>query len=132
MDRQEKRQPTELTVKQAAYVQALAEGKSLAQAAEAAGITERTGRHWRASPLVQRALQEARGQALKDVTTRAVSRMAPALDVLTMVMADKGMPPGVRVSAARTILESALRFIETDDILTRLEQVEERLKDAQS
>ena len=120
----ELRHTSDLTSKQALYVEALASGKSLDAAAAAAGIVERTGRKWRGLPTVQAALREARSQALGDVTTKAVARMTAALDVLTLIMADKTISPAVRVSAARTILESAVRFSETLDLSERVSALE--------
>lgn len=122
----ENRHTSDLTSKQAVYVEALASGKSLDAAAAAAGIVERTGRKWRGLPVVQAALRDARAQALGDVTTRAVARMTAALDVLTVVMADKNISPAVRVSAARVILESGVKFSETVDFAERLAELEAR------
>ena len=67
------RQRTEPTPRQAKYVEALAEGKSYAAAAKAAGVSERSGRAWRSDPVVVAALRDARARALADAYRREVS-----------------------------------------------------------
>ena len=123
-ERNSTRQRTEPTPRQARYVEALAAGQSYAAAAKAAGVSERSGRAWRSDPVVVAALRDARARALADVTTKTVGRLSAAVDVLTMIAADKDMPASARVAAARSLVEWAVRFIETNDLLERIEALE--------
>lgn len=118
------RQRTEPTPRQARYVEALAAGQSYAAAAKAAGVSERSGRAWRSDPLVVAALRDARTRTLADVTTRAVGRLSAAIDVLTMIAADKDMPASARVAASRSLVEWAVKFVETLDLVQRIEALE--------
>jgi len=131
-ERIEKRHKSDLTSKQAIYVEALASGKGLDDAAQAAGIVERTGRTWRGLPVVQVALRLARQARLADATSIATAMMSDALDTLKSVMLDTETPPGVRVSAARVVLESGVKFTETLDLAERVAKLEELSNETQS
>ena len=67
----ERRKP-ELTSKQTAFVAALLTARTLADAAQAAGVTERRARDWRKLPQVQAALREQRGAVLNDERDRMI------------------------------------------------------------
>jgi len=123
-ERIEKRHKSDLTSKQATYVEALARGKGLDDAAQAAGIVERTGRTWRGLPSVQAALRLARQARLADATSIATAMMGDALDTLKSVMEDTGAPASARVNAARAILESGIKFNETLDLAERVARLE--------
>jgi hypothetical protein len=123
-ERNSTRQRTEPTPRQARYVEALIGGASYAAAAKAAGVSERSGRAWRGDPLVVAALRDARTRALGDATTKSVARLSAAIDVLTMIAADKDMPASARVAAARSLGEWAVRFVETLDLVQRIEALE--------
>ena len=122
--RNSRRQESELTPRQARYVESLASGASYGAAAKAAGVSERSGRAWRSDPLVVAALRDARARALADATTKTVGRLSAAVDVLTMIAADKDMPASARVAAARSLGEWAVRFVETLDLVHRIEALE--------
>lgn len=54
------------------------------------------------------------------------ARVADATDTIVSVMADKDVPPQSRISAARTVLQYALKLTETTEILQRLEALEDQ------
>ena len=51
-----------------------------------------------------------------------------ALEVLRSVANDVESPPSARVAAARTLLDNVFRAVETDDILSRIEALENRME----
>ena len=123
-ERKQKRKESELTPKQHAYVEALASGKGLEAAAVAAGISDRTGRLWRALPSVQAALRAARSERLADATSVSVAMMGDALETLRAVMQDTEAPYSARVAAARCVLESGVKFTEVLDLAARVAELE--------
>lgn len=94
-------------------------------AAKQAGISETTAYRW----LKQDDFQELYRQAKREAVAQAVSRLqqksSAAVEVLTEVAEDKEAPASSRVSAAKTIIEMALKAVELEDIVKRIEQLEE-------
>ena len=59
-------------------------------------------------------------------TTRAAQRaLSPALDTLCSICADTEAPAMARISAARCILDVGLKLTEQNDIIMRLEALED-------
>ncbi len=113
-----------LTPRQGRFVAALWTCKTIAEAAKAAGISERTGLRWVHLPAVQDALRQEQQGALAEVTRQSVKAMTGALGVLVDVTTAPDAPWAARVSAARAILESGLRFTETIDLEARVSKLE--------
>ena len=65
------------------------------------------------------------GELLTDAATQAKQALAPALATLQEIAADKEGPAAVRVQAARSLLDAALKLTEISDIVTRLEALED-------
>lgn len=97
-----------LTPAQHAAVLALAAGGSHADALAAAGCAPRTLRRWRASPAFADALDEARAETITDARERLAGAASGAVRVLSQISEDPAQPAAARVTAARTILTSAL------------------------
>ncbi len=118
---------SDIRPKQKRFVAAMMTTKTIAQAAAAVGVTERTGLRWLADPEVKRALTDAQTEALATVTRQAVGKMTEALNTLASIAGDEEAPAGSRVSAARAILENALRFNEALTLAERVAALEEKL-----
>lgn len=120
-------QTDRLTAQQRAFVVALF-GHTVEGAAAEVGISPRTAWRWLAQAHVKEAVQQAQQEALQAVTRQAVQAMSEALGVLQEVAADRQSPTGARVSAARAILENALRFAETVDLSERVSALEAQMQ----
>ena len=68
--------------------------------------------------------REAFGNLVQDATRQAQQAIAPALSTLREVVEDEEQPAQVRIQAARTILDNALKFTEISDLLERIENLE--------
>jgi hypothetical protein len=105
---------------------ALATGKTLRAAAEAAGVSERTGtRRW-GDPNFRRKVFALRGELLGCALGRLVDASVEAVDVLRGLLQSEH--DSVKLSAARALLEHAPRFREYLDLEQRLTDLEGRLK----
>ena len=66
---------------------------------------------------------------MREAVAQAVSRLqqksSNAVNVLNEIAEDKEAPASSRVSAAKTIIEMALKAVELEDIVKRIEQLEE-------
>ena len=107
---------------EAPLILAVASGRTLRDAARAAGVAERTAYRRAAEPGFKRAVQQARA----DLLARAVGQLADATTaaVATLVALLDAEADTVRLSAARAILDSAMRGAELVDLAARVESVE--------
>lgn len=112
----------------AALVGALAAGATHAQAAERAGVSERTVRRRLDEPDFRRAVSRERGRILDRAAGLAADTAAEAITVLRDLMRDA--PEHVRLAAARAIVDRAASLREAGELeerLRRLEEVAERV-----
>ena len=84
---------------------ALITSKSKKEAAQKAGITERTMRRYFENPEFCKRYREAFAQVVQDATRQAQQLLAPALSTLESVMADEDIPAAARVNAAKITLD---------------------------
>jgi hypothetical protein len=114
-----------LTPKQEHGIAALLTEPSITKAAEKAGVTERTLHRWLGDPAFAAAYRQARREAVGQATARLQQIATHAVTVLLRVMADTKTPASVRVAAAKTVLEFAIKAVELEDIEARLAALEE-------
>jgi phage terminase small subunit len=119
-----------LTPKQAQLVAVLLEGKSLDQAAKAAGIAYVTAKRWRRTPQIAAALAEGRRELIAsalDILT--VGARAAAGEILT-ILRDRNVAPLVRLRAAEAVLERLHKWAELEDLESRIRALEEKHEQA--
>lgn len=117
---------TNLTPKQVALVTALLEGKTLEQAADAAGVASATARRWRRKPAFVAALAEARRELISGaLDVLSVGARAAAAELLSLLR-DRSVSPMVRLRAAEAVLERLHKWAELEDLETRIRALEER------
>lgn len=113
-----------MTRKMEAAVAALLTAPTIATAAAAVGISEQTLWRWLQKPDFQEGYREAKRLAVAQAVARLQQASAEAVDVLRAIMADTGAKDSARVSAAKIVLEMALKGTELEDLAVRLEQLE--------
>lgn len=117
-----------LTAKQEAFLATLLTVPTLAQAARRAKISEPTARRWLAQPAVRAAWLDMRRQVIDQAMT--IAQIATRAAVTTLLDCLKPTyAAGVRVRAATTILDTAMRAVEIDDLAARIEQLEKALEE---
>jgi hypothetical protein len=105
------------------FIAALLSRSSVEAAAEAADISRVTAWRWLKDPAIIQRLREARRDAMNRAIARLQEAASGAVDCLCEVQ-QEGESESARVSAARTILEQALRAVELGDIEERLAKLE--------
>jgi hypothetical protein len=114
-----------LTPRQEQSITALLVQGSLQAAAEASGINEKTLRRWlREDAAFQTAYRDARRAVVQHAITQVQQATGEAVETLRSVMQDAEAPASARVSAAKAILETALKGIEIDDLEVRIAALE--------
>jgi len=113
-----------LSRKQEAAIAALLGQPTLPLAAQTCGLHEKTLRRWLKLPGFAAAYLEARRRVVQHTIAQSQQVSAQALLVLRAVMLSDKAPASARVTAARSIVELAVKGLETEDILQRIEALE--------
>ena len=116
--------PAQLSGKQITALSALLRERTIEDAAERAQVHERTIRRWLKDPFFGEAYRQARRDAVAIATGRLQQVAAEAVTTLQSVMRDDTAPAPARVSAAKTVLELAVKAIEIEDLTARIEVLE--------
>jgi phage terminase small subunit len=109
-------------------IAALIETGTIKEAASVAGVGQTTIFRWLQDPKFRRAYKDARTKLVEVAISQVQRACGEAVLVLQGIMNDRELSPGPRVSAARAVLEQAIKTSQLEDILLRLEKVEAKLK----
>ena len=116
-----------LTPKQVKAVGFLLTCRTMGEAAEKSGISERTLFAWMKQDAFREALRERENQTLDNATRRLIQGQDAALDALSSLIS-KGRNESVRRAAAVDWLNIALKFRDLNDIDKRLTELEGMMK----
>ena len=108
-----------------ALILAMAEGRTVREAANTAGLGERTATRRLADPDFRRRVAESRAEMVARALGKLADGMAEAADTLRLLLRAKG--ESVRLGAARSILELGNKLREAAEIETRLQVVERQI-----
>lgn len=103
---------------------ALLSSRTIAEAATAAGVNERTLRRWLTSKAFASAYRAAARTVAYEASTAVLAAQAEAVGVIRAALADPN--PTVRLRAAAQLLDLGVRFAE-DDVAERLAQLEQEV-----
>ena len=107
---------------------ALAAGKGVQEAAEAAGIGRRTLSRWLTDPAFVARVDALRCEAVARAMNRLSSGMSAAATVLMLLLGSKD--EHVRYKAAVKTIELAVRLRDSEDFARRIGDLERRLAEA--
>jgi hypothetical protein len=108
-----------------ALLVALAGGRTVREAARAAGIGERTATRRLADPAFRRRLAELRAEMVEQALGRAAKAMSAAADTLRKLL--QAQRESVRLGAARALLELTPRLRESVELEQRLLALEAKM-----
>jgi hypothetical protein len=103
----------------------LLEQPTIAKAAAAAKVSERTARTWMADPAFMRQFRQERRRLIDGTIARLQNRSVVAGYVLTSLL--KSESEAIRLGAVRTLFEYAIKGADSAEILQRLDELEQRL-----
>lgn len=119
-------------VRQEKAANVLAFGGTVSQAADAGRVDQRTVRRWLTEPEFKRQIHELRTEFLSATDGRLAMLSARAAAVLGDLMEDAEAGPGIRLQAARSILESAHRIHETAELSAAVDDLRRELETLKS
>jgi hypothetical protein len=113
--------------KQVAAIPALLAQRTIAAAAHQVGVGERTLLRWlQEDSTFQTAYREARRAVVQQAITQVQRATGEAVETLRSVMQDADAPASAKVSAAKVILETAVKGVELEDLTARIAALEAR------
>lgn len=118
-----------LSRKQEQAIAALLNCPTVEQAAKAVGIGEVTLWRWLQLPDFQEKYREAKRQAVAQAVARLQQVTTQAVDTLEAIMIDTEAPASSRVTAAKTVLEMAIKGVELEDLSARIEALEKTIEE---
>ncbi len=105
----------------------LARGLTLAEAAEAAGVSERTASRRNTEPAFQALVGQLRSRLVDTAVGQLAEGMADAAQTLRALL--KAESESVRLGAARVLLEATIRVREQSELAGRIANLEQLLAD---
>jgi DNA-binding transcriptional MerR regulator len=113
-----------LSRKQDQVITALVTCASIPEAAAQCGLADVTLRRWLKQESFQAAYREARRAVVQHAITQVQRATGEAVETLRSVMQDAEAPASAKVSAAKTILETAVKAVELEDLEARIVALE--------
>ena len=108
-------------------VAALAAGRTLQEAADAAGVSPRTVSRRLADPAFRQSIRSVRGEMIGQALGRMADGMSEGADVLRALLAAES--ESVRLGACRTMLELGVKLRESVELEERLAVLEQRFEE---
>lgn len=105
-------------------IAALLTSRTKREAAQKAGVSERTLRTYFEDDEFLRQYRQAFSHMVQDAARSAQQLISPALSTLQDIMEDVNETGGTRIQAARSVLEYAIKLTAQLDILERIEKQE--------
>jgi len=118
---------TKLPRKRQQAIAALLECGTVKEAAKSVGIGHATMFRWLQDPEFQDAYREAKRYVVDQAISRIQQVACEAVRILQEIMNDEQKPAGARVSAARIVLETAVRGVEIQDLEERIQKLEQKM-----
>ena len=113
-----------LSRKQDQVITALVTCASITEAAAQCGLADVTLRRWLKQEPFQAAYREARRQVVQQAIVQVQQATGEAVATLRQVMQAAEAPASAKVSAAKTILETAVKAVELEDLEARIAALE--------
>jgi methylphosphotriester-DNA--protein-cysteine methyltransferase len=110
--------------KRVAAITALLSSRTVGEAAQACGLSERTLLRWLKDSVFLGAYREAQRRLFEDAVNRLRSSATEFISVLRTVALDATAPPAARASASRSGLDAWLKAISLADLEGRISELE--------
>ena len=128
---QKKGHGEERSREQEQFIAALLNCPTVEAAAEAVGIGNVTATQWREDSAFAEQYREATREAMREAAALLQGAAREAVGTLRAVQSE-GESEAARVSAARTILEMAVKAADLEDVQQRLDSLEQTLQERET
>ncbi|MDR0473453.1 MAG: hypothetical protein LBH43_07275 [Treponema sp.] len=110
-------------------LQALLAHRTIKEAAAAARVSERVIYDYLKDPAFDARYKAARDDIIRGVSNHLREQMNEAVDIIGAIMRNKKNKPNDRLAAAKSILELGDKYTISNNILERMENLEQALDD---
>lgn len=110
--------------KKSKAILALLDNPSITAAAKDCRISRETMHRWLRDPAFQTAYQTAKNDLVMQTTCYLRNAMGQAAQIIVKIMTDKETTCGVRLAAAKSIIDLGLKAVEIEELETRLSALE--------
>ena len=115
-----------LPQKQTKAIVSLLSCRTVSEAASQAGVNESTVWRWMREESFKDALQEAKQRIVTQAIIQLQQATGEAVGTLRGIMADGEAPASARVTAAKAVLDMAVKAIKMEDLEARLMTLEQK------
>jgi hypothetical protein len=115
-----------LPQKQTKAIVSLLNCRTVSEAASQAGVNESTVWRWMREEAFQDVLQEAKQRIVTQAIIQLQQATGEAVGTLRGIMADGEAPASARVTAAKAVLDMAVKAIKMEDLEARLMTLEQK------
>lgn len=120
----------ELTDKQVKFIDAYLSSKSITETCKKLNISRSNAyQQYLNDPIIKAEISKRRSELLSDTTLYLQDKLQECSKVLIDIVKDKKTPPQVKVNAINSIFTNFNKLVETNDIMTKLAELENRLAD---
>ncbi len=116
---------THLRPEQLAGIEALMSTRSVEAAAKKVKVAPSTLYRWLREDDFKTAYRQVKSEVVGHALTRLQNATTKAVDALIAIVGDTKASAQTRVTAAKTILDFSTKAVETEEILARLEALEQ-------
>jgi DNA-binding MurR/RpiR family transcriptional regulator len=110
--------------KQERAIVALIAAETVEKAAEQINVAPSTIYRWMQDKDFKNSYRNAKSELVTHAITRLQQISSESAETLREIMQDKEKPASARVTAARAILDTAIKAVEYENLLVRIEKIE--------
>jgi hypothetical protein len=120
-----------LTTKQLKLLSAMFTEPTFAAACKKANIGQRTGERYRSLPLFVHEYELMKRQLFEQSSNRLRELSSKSISVLENILDDENATNSDKIKVAKMLLDNSFRVAEDEDIMKRLDRIEQRQKDSE-
>ncbi len=121
-----------LSVKQELAINELLKGNSIVDSAKNIGISEATLNRWLANSEFKVVLNERKGLIVDNCIDKVNLMGNKAIKVLDNILDNESASDNVKLNASKSILDMILKFNEQRNIIDKMKEIEEMLREKES
>ena len=121
-----------LRVKQELAINELLKGNSIVDSAKNIGISEATLNRWLANSEFKVVLNERKGLIVDNCIDKVNLMGNKAIKVLDSILDNESASNNVKLNASKSILDMILKFNEQRNIIDKMKEIEEMLREKES
>ena len=116
-----------MTKPQVAFAMEYAQSNNMTKACSAADLSRVTGYAWLKKSIIMDAIQELRARAMADAWTSLSAGLSAAVDTVKAVLDSDATTTNNKLRAAELIITQAQALLEKQEIIARLDRLEEHV-----